>query len=260
MLHDIAAVLYRKQTYDFDKCIYVTGASQSLHFQQWFKVVELMGYSWSKDLIHVPFGIVSFEGEKLSTRKGKVVLLEDILSEAIRKTLKIIEEKNPNMDNKAEVARQVGVGAVIFNDLSNIRIKDITFSWDEILNFEGETGPYVQYTHARTCSILQKIGDEIELSGLNAKLLNSNEEYQLLKTLSLFPEKVMLALEQMEPSIISRYLISLCQDFNRFYHECQILKAGNDELKMSRLVLVKSVKTVLANGLELIGLSAPESV
>jgi len=256
---DITAAIYRKQMYDFEKCIYVTGASQSLHFQQWIKVVELMGYLWAKDLIHVPFGIVSLEGEKLSTRKGKVILLEDILSEAINKTLKVIEEKNPSMDNKDEVAKQIGVGAVIFSDLSSNRIKDITFSWDEILSFEGETGPYVQYTHSRTCSIIRKFGDEIVLSNLNAQLLNSSEEYELLKTLSLFPEKVKLSLEEMEPSIISRYLLDLSQDFNRFYHECQILKAVN-ELKMSRLVLVKSVKIVLENGLSLIGLCAPESV
>ena len=157
---DIAAEIYRKKTYDFDKCIYVTGVSQSLHFKQWFKVIEKMGYDWHKDLYHVPFGTVSIGGEKLATRTGKVVLLEEILNKAIEKTLEIIEEKNPNLENKHEVAKQMGVGAVIFSDLFSNRIKDVSFSWDEVLNFDGETGPYVQYTHARACSVLRKAGEE----------------------------------------------------------------------------------------------------
>lgn len=255
---DITAAIYRKNTYNFEKCIYVTGVTQSLHFQQWFKVIELMGYDWADQLIHVPFGTVSLGGEKLATRKGKVVLLEDIFSEAIKKTLAIIEEKNPNLEDKYEIAKQMGVGAVIFSDLSSNRIKDVSFSWDEILNFDGETGPYVQYTHARACSVLRKAGREVSLD-FDPSLLESKEEYQLVKTLYLFPDKVLAAMEELEPSIITRYLIDLAQDFNRFYHEHSIL-VEDQALQNARLALVKSVKITLANGLKLIGLNALERV
>ncbi|MCM8901640.1 arginine--tRNA ligase [Caldicoprobacter algeriensis] len=254
---DIAAAIYRKKEYDFHKCIYVTGAAQSLHFQQWFKVIELMGYEWAKDLIHVPFGLVSLGGEKLSTRKGKVVLLEDILSEAIKKTLEIIESKNPDLENKEEVARYMGVGAVIFSDLYSNRIKDVSFSWDEVLNFDGETGPYVQYTHARCCSVIRKAYEQD--SSFNPGLLQTKEEYQLCKTLYQFPEKVMMALTQLEPSIITRYLVDLAQNFNRFYHEHPIL-ADDQQLRAARLALVKATRITLANGLKLIGLKPLERV
>jgi arginyl-tRNA synthetase len=255
---DIAAAIYRKKEYNFHKCIYVTGAAQSLHFQQWFKVIELMGYNWAKDLIHVPFGIVSLGGEKLSTRKGKVVLLEDILSEAIKKTLEIIESKNPDLENKEEVARHMGVGAIIFSDLSSNRIKDVSFSWDEVLNFDGETGPYVQYTHARCCSVIRK-AEQQQYNSLNSHLLQTKEEYKLCKTLYEFPEKVMMALSQLEPSIITRYLIDLAQDFNRFYHEHAIL-LEDEQLRAARLALVKATRTTLANGLRLVGLKPLERV
>ncbi|MFO7154498.1 MAG: arginine--tRNA ligase [Caldicoprobacter oshimai] len=255
---DIAAAIYRKKAYDFHKCIYVTGAAQSLHFQQWFKVIELMGYEWAKDLIHVPFGLVSLGGEKLSTRKGKVVLLEDILSEAIKKTLEIIESKNPDLENKEEVARYMGVGAVIFSDLYSNRIKDVSFSWDEVLNFDGETGPYVQYTHARCCSVIRKAPEQ-EDSSFNPCLLQTKEEYQLCKTLYQFPEKVMMALTQLEPSIITRYLVDVAQDFNRFYHEHPIL-VDDQQLRTARLALVKATRITLANGLKLIGLKPLERV
>lgn len=255
---DITAAIYRKDTYDFEKCIYVTGAAQSLHFQQWFKVIELMGYDWSDRLVHVPFGIVSLGGEKLATRKGKVILLEDILSQAVKKTLEIIEQKNPNLEDKNEIARQMGVGAVIFSDLSSNRIKDVSFSWDEILNFDGETGPYVQYTHARACSVLRKANRDIDLD-FDSSLLSSKEEYQLVKTLYLFPQRIIAAMKDLEPSVITRYLVDLAQDFNRFYHEHSILVEDND-LQNARLALVQSVKTTLENGLKLIGLNAPERV
>ena len=153
---DITAAKYRKETYDFKKCIIVTALQQNLHFAQFFKVIEKMNYPWSKDLVHVPFGMVSMEGGKLSTRAGNVIFLEDILNESVEKTKKVIEEKNPNLENKEEVARQVGIGEVIFDDMYNNIIKDIQFSWERVLNFDGETGPYVQYTHARACSVLKK--------------------------------------------------------------------------------------------------------
>jgi len=255
---DVTAALYRKKNYDFEKCVYVTGVSQNLHFQQWFKVIELMGKEWSKELVHVPFGTVSLQGEKLSTRKGKVVLLEEILSEAIKKTKEIIEAKNPNLLNKDEIARQIGVGAIIFGDLSSNRIKDVSFSWDEILNFDGETGPYVQYTHARTCSLLVKAQTEVS-EGFDSGLIDSKEEYQLAKTLYLFPEKVKQAMNELEPSIITRYLVDLAQDFNRFYHEHSVL-VEDEELKLARLALVKATGITIARGLDLIGLKAPERV
>jgi arginyl-tRNA synthetase len=255
---DIAAAIYRKNEYNFDKCIYVTAAAQALHFKQWFKVVELMEYDWAKDLVHVPFGLVSLGGEKLATRKGKVVLLEDILNKAMEKTLETIEAKNPNLEGKEEIAREMGVGAVIFSDLSANRIKDVSFSWDEILNFDGETGPYVQYTHARACSVLKKANEEVN-SAFNSELLDSKEEYQLAKTLKLFPERVIQAMEDLEPSIITRYLVDLAQAFNRFYNTHSILVDDND-LRTARLAMVKSTKITLANGLKLIGLSTPERV
>ena len=255
---DITAAIYRKNQYDFEKCIYVTGAAQSLHFQQWFKVISLMGYSWFDKLVHVPFGLVSIGGEKLSTRKGKVVLLEEILSEAIKKTTEVIEAKNPNLKDKETVARQVGVGAVVFSDLSSNRIKDVSFAWEEVLNFDGETGPYVQYAHARTCSLLRKAGKDVDMK-LDSKLINSKEEYNLVKTLYDFPEKVMQAMKELEPSVITRYLVDLSQDFNRFYHECSIL-GEEGQLRNSRLAITKATKITLENGLKLIGLAAPEEV
>jgi len=259
---DIAAAFYRKKTYNFDKAIYVVDYAQNLHFQQWFKVIELMGYEWAKDLIHVPFGRVSLEGVSLSTRKGNVVKLEDLLTQAIEKTREIIEEKNPSMENKDEVARQVGVGAVIFSDLSGNRIKDIVFSWEEALNFDGETGPYVQYTHARACSVIRKAG------GAGTVRMRPEEAAQhlmdppslhVLKQLYLFPEKVYQAMEKLEPSIISRYLIDLSQSFNRFYHECPIL-VEDEAIRNARLTLVQCVIVTLAGGLRLIGLEAPEQI
>ena len=258
---DITAALYRKDTYDFEKCIYVTGVSQSLHFKQWFKVIEKMGYDWYKDLHHVPFGTVSIGGEKLATRTGKVILLEEILSKAIEKTLETIDSKNPDMEDKYEIARQMGVGAVIFSDLSSNRIKDVSFSWEEILNFDGETGPYVQYTHARACSVLRKAedsGSPME-ADFDSSLLDTKESYRLVKTLAAFPDKIKQALDDLEPSVLTRYLVDVAQDFNRFYHEHSILVEDKD-LRAARLALVQATKHTLANGLKLIGLHTPERV
>lgn len=168
---DITAALYRKKTYNFDKCIYLTALDQNLHFAQWFEVIHKMGYDWYKDLIHVPFGLVSLDSGKLSTRHGHVVLMEDLLNQACAETKRIIEEKNPNLENKEEIAKQVGIGAVIFNDLYNTRIKDVVFSWERMLNFDGETGPYVQYTHARACSILKRAG-ETDFSDIHFEALS----------------------------------------------------------------------------------------
>lgn len=260
---DIAAAIYRKETYDFSKAIYVTGSPQSLHFKQWFKIIELMGCDWASDLHHVPFGQVSLEGAKLSTRKGNVVKLEELLNQAIQKTETLIEEKNPQLENKTEVARQVGVGAVIFNDLSTNRIKDTVFSWDEALNFDGETGPYVQYTHARACSLLRKAGDsalQVRSDLLyTEELFQVQQAYDVVKELSDFPDKIGQACEKLEPSLISRYLVDLSQEFNRFYHECPIL-VDDEQKRAERLAIVTAVKTVLQSGLHLIGMASPEKM
>lgn len=261
---DIAAALYRMKTYDFHKAIYVTDYAQNLHFQQWFKVIDLMGYEWADRLVHVAFGRVSLEGVRFATRKGNVVLLEDLLRQSIDKTREIIDSKNPSLENKDEVALQVGVGAVIFNDLSNNRIKDISFSWKDVLNFEGESGPYVQYTYARARSVLRKAeaadGQQSHSAdGINADLLGNAEAQQVLKELATFPDKVVQAMEKLEPSIVSRHLIDIAQSFNRFYHECPIL-VDDPELRAARLALVRSMCTVLRTGMSLIGIQSPERI
>ncbi|MBP5245362.1 MAG: arginine--tRNA ligase [Clostridia bacterium] len=253
---DIAAAFYRKKTYDFDTCIYVTSAGQSLHFAQFFKVIELMGEEWAKNLVHVPFGTVSIDGAKLATRTGNVVLLEDLFREATEKTLAIINEKNPGLENKEEVASAVGIGAIIFHDLSNNRIKDINFVWDEVLNFDGNTGPYVQYTYARCAGILDKAGD----FGKKTLAPSCDAEYNIIKTLELFPEKVSQARKELEPSVISRYMLDVCQEFNRFYHDCPVLKAEDESVRNTRLAIVKATGNVLKNGLELIGLKTPKNI
>ena len=182
---DMAAAFYRKNTYDFYKSLYVVAYQQNLHFKQLFKVVEMMGYEWAKDMIHVPFGMVSLEGGKLSTREGNMVFLEDVLDTAKAKALQIINEKNPDLDNKDDVAEMVGTGAVIFGTLVGSRIKDISFSYDKVLNFEGETGPYVQYTFARCCSLLSKIDESGQVDYSN---LTSADSYELIKLIDKYPE------------------------------------------------------------------------
>ena len=254
---DLAAAIYRAETYAFDQCIYVTSAGQSLHFAQFFKVLELMGYEWAKGLVHVPFGTVSINGEKLATRTGNIVLLEDLFADAISRTLAIIEQKNPDLPDKQEVAKQVGVGAVIFHDLSNNRIRDINFVWDEVLNFDGNTGPYVQYTYARTAGILEKAGDAAAHNGF---VFSSPLENALVKTLKLFPDKVAQARMEYEPSVVSRYLLDVCADFNRFYHDCPVLKAEDPGVRGTRLALVRATSTVLKTGLALIGLAQPNNI
>lgn len=256
---DITAALYRKKTYDFDKCIYVTAIDQNLHFAQWFKVIEKMGYDWSKDLVHVPFGLVSLEDGKLSTRKGKVVLMEDLLNEAVKKTTGIIDEKNPDLPNKEEVAKQVGIGAVIFDDLYNGRIKDIVFSWDRMLNFDGETGPYVQYTHARACSVLKKAGYDKKAENIDYSVLTDDAAAYVCKTIALFNDKIKEAANRYEPSVIARYLVDVAQSFNKFYHD-NIILADDENVKNARLALVDAVRTVIKSGLAILGIDAPEQM
>ncbi len=256
---DIAAAYYRKQTYDFDKAIYVTSAGQSLHFAQWFKVVELMGYDWYKNLIHVPYGTVSINGEKLATRTGNVILLRDLFAESIEKVSKIMEEKNSDLANKDEVAEAVGVGAIIFYYLSNSRIKDINFVLEDALNFDGNTGPYAQYTYARTCSIIAKAGGVPSVE-FKAESITDATEFALLKTLSIFPEKVLNAIDELEPSVITRYILDVCAAFNRFYHECQIVTAEDASVRDFRVALCAAVRNVLGAAFGLICMKKTEKI
>ena len=256
---DLAAALYRKKTYDFDKCIYVTGNEQKLHFAQFFKVLDLMGYDWAKDMVHVPYGLVSLEGGKLSTRSGNVIYAEDILRESIAKIREIIEEKNPNLPNKDHVAEIVGIGAIIFNDLYNQRIKDVIFTWDKILNFDGETGPYVQYTYARAASVLRKAGVETVDENIDFAVLTDEASMNLLKEISRYPSVVKDASEKLEPYIISRYAMAIAQAFNKFYHDCQI-NVEDENVKKARLKAVVLTKYVLKDALSLLGIECPEQM
>ena len=254
---DIAAAVYRKNTYDFDKAIYVTSAGQSLHFAQWFKVVELMGYDFYDKLVHVPYGTVSINGAKLATRTGNVILLRDLFATAIEKVAGIMEEKNPNLEGKEKIAEQIGVGAVVFYYLSNNRIRDINFVMEEALSFDGNTGPYVQYTYARTCSVLQKGGDFDRSAPLS---VTAPEEAELAKTLLMFEENVTDAINTYEPSVITRYILDVAGAFNRFYHNCSILGAENEQIKNTRLALTEATRTVLGNAFGLICLAKTEKV
>lgn len=255
---DIAAAVYRKNTYNFDKCIYVTSAGQSLHFAQWFKVVEMMGYDWHDKLVHVPYGTVSINGEKLATRTGNVILLKDLFSTAIEKVNEIIGEKNPNLENREEVAEAVGVGSVVFYYLYNNRIKDINFVMSDALSFEGNTGPYAQYTYARTCGILEKAKD---VNWQNSEpIITTNDEAELLKVLSKFNEAVNGAIKDYEPSIITRYIIDICSTFNKFYHNCNIITADDDKIKCSRIRLVNATKIVLGTAFGLICMKKTEKI
>lgn len=255
---DIAAAVYRKNEYKFDKCIYVTSAGQSLHFAQWFKVVELMGYDWYNQLVHVPYGTVSINGEKLATRTGNVILLKDLFATAVEKVKDIIKEKNPNLENQDDVAEAVGVGSVVFYYLYNNRIKDINFIMQDALSFEGNTGPYAQYTYARTCGVLEKAG-VIDASPKPLYVTNDDER-ALIKTLSKFGEAVSEAIKEYEPSVITRYIIEVCGAFNKFYHNCPILNSNNSEEKQTRIRLTKATQTVLGSAFDLICIKKTEKI
>lgn len=251
---DIAAALYRKDAYDFAKCLYVVAYQQDLHFRQWFKVVELMGYDWAKDLKHVAFGMVSGTEGAFSTRKGNMVKLRDVLQAAIDKTGAIMAEKSPNLENRDEIAREVGVGALVWNSLYNGRIKDVVFDWDTVLNFDGETGPYAQYTHARACSVLRKAQPEGEI---DYGALTDAESRALIAALAAFPDAVAEAMEKNEPYLVSRAVMAICQTFNRFYYERRIM-ADEANVRNARLKLTDAARRVIAIGLDLVGLKAPE--
>ena len=255
---DLACAKYRKATYDFYKNIYVVASQQNLHFQQLKKILELMGYEWSKDIIHVPFGLVSLEEGTMSTRHGRVVFLEDVLNRAIDETREIIKEKGVATDNIEETAKQVGVGAVVFNELSNNRIKDYVFSWKQVLDFNGETGPYVQYTYARCASILRNAGDDAkDLSGFDPSYITGEAAYTLAKEIYALTDVIIEAGEKYEPSILTRHIVDMAQAFNKFYHDEHILTDDKEERK-AKLALVVAAKTAIKNGLRLLGMEAPE--
>ena len=259
---DIAAAIYRKEHYDFYRNIYVVASQQNLHFQQWIAIVEMMGYDWAKDCIHVPFGLVSLEDGTMSTRHGRVVFLIDVLNKAIEQTRAIIMEKNVNTDNVEITAKQVGIGAVIFNELSNGRIKDYVFSWDKVLNFDGETGPYVQYTHARAASVLRNAGIDTdgtlsELGDAEMKYITSDNAYALAREIYAFPGVILEAAEKYEPSIVTRHVVNVAQSFNRFYHNEHILVDDEQERK-AKLLLTFAAKQTIKNGLLLLGMQVPE--
>ena len=253
---DIAAAVYRKNEYNFDKAIYVTSAGQSLHFAQWFKVVELMGYDWYDKLVHVPYGTVSINGAKLATRTGNVILLKDLFAEAIARVKEIAAEKHPDEAECQAIAEKVGVGAIVFYYLSNNRIRDINFMMDDALSFDGNTGPYAQYTYARTCSVLEKVTEAGEMTDAPLGEL----EVELAKTLSVFPERINAALADYEPSVVTRYILDLCAAFNRFYHECSIANCEDAALRSSRIAFTKATNQVLRTALHLICLQSPEKI
>ena len=253
---DLAAAKYRKDTYDFDKSLYVVAYQQDLHFRQLFKVLELMGYAWYKDCEHVAFGMVSFGGESLSTREGHVVYLDDLLHQAIDKARAIIDEKSPDLENKDEVARQVGIGAVVFFDLYNNRIKDIDFTWERALNFDGETGPYVQYTHARACSVLRKAGD-VDRTSPDFAALSDPYSQDVVRLIEQFPDILKSAVNRSEPSMVTRFAVDLAQAFNKFYYENKVM-VNEPGTRAARLLLTDAARQVLKVALYLIGVEAPE--
>ncbi len=257
---DLAAIFYRKKTYNFCKCLYVTGQEQKLHFAQVFKVVELLGNEWAKDqLVHIPYGLVSLEGAKLSTRNGNIIYAEDILHDAIEKSLEIITEKSPNLENKEEVAKMVGVGSVLFNDLYNQRIKDVSFSWDKVLNFDGETGPYVQYTHAR-CSSVVRLAENFDPSNeVDFSVITEPDAIFLLKEINRFPKVVLDAADKYEPSIVARFAVDVAQAFNKFYNSTRI-NVPEENIKNARVMLTYLTKKTLSDALELLGIQAPEAM
>lgn len=255
---DLAAAMYRKKHYNFDKCIYVVGKDQILHFKQVFKTLELAGHTWAKDCVHIPFGLVKFADRKLSTRKGNVVLLEELLKEAVAKTLETINVKNPELKEKEMVAKKIGIGAVLFTYLKNSREKDIVFDWDEMLSFEGETGPYVQYSYARAKSILRKaegINGDADFSKLTSK-----EEFELTKVLEGFNKAILLAIDRLEPSVVTRYTIEVAKAFNKFYNAHSVLNLEDTGLKVARLKLIEATAQVIKNSLNLIGINVVEEM
>lgn len=256
MTRDLAAANYRKNTYDFAKCIYVVGMEQSNHFKQLKAVLKELNLPWSEDIVHIPFGLITLNGKKLSTRKGKIILLEGVLKEATELALKQIEAKNPSLENKEAVAHAVGVGAVIFHDLKNNRTNNFDFALEEVVQFEGETGPYVQYTHARAMSILRKANHTVDTK--EAFSLTDDDAWEVLKLIENYPNVVRFAEEKCEPSAIAKFVINLAQAFNKYYAHTKVLV--EDEAFNSRIALVQTTASILKQGLALLGVAAPDEM
>lgn len=257
---DLAAALYRMDTFDFEKAFYVVGNEQKLHFEQVFSVLKKMGYQWSDKMEHVPFGLMLFENKKMSTRKGTIVLLEEVLQKSIEMADKIIEEKNPNLPDRKEVSEAIGVGAIIFNDLKNNRLHEVNFSWKEALNFEGETGPYVQYTNARIQSLLRKSEfSKNEINNINGEYITSETAWELIHLLSQYKDILIKAANKAEPSIVARYLLDISSQFNRYYHQERIITEIIDEQK-AKIGLSLATSSILQHGLSILGLKAPEAI
>ena len=258
---DLAAIMYRARTYDYDKAIYVTSYEQILHFKQVFATAKYLGLDekYTNGLVHVPFGMILLKTGKMSTREGKVIKLEDLLNEAIEKSKEIIDKKNPELENKEDVAKKVGVGAIIFNDLSNSRIKDEIFDWDIMLNFNGETGPYVQYTTVRAKSVLEKAGYIPNVKEVNVEKLNDKDSQKIINQLYNFNSILKNVTEKEEPSILARYLVDLAQNFSSFYNNCHII-TEDKEMQDARLYITYMVKTVLEKGINLLGIQVPEKM
>lgn len=253
---DVATAIKRKEKYDFYKNIYVVATQQNLHFKQLKSLISKLGYDWSDEIEHVAFGMVSLVDGTLSTRKGQVVFLEDVLNKSVSKTLEIIEERNPDLNNKKEVASQIGIGAIKFQELFNNRIKDYVFDWDEVLNFDGETGPYVQYTHARANSLVNKYGKSVS-ADVDYSILSTDAEKELIMNLYKAPEIIVQAMDKLEPSLITRHLVEIAKSFNKFYNNTRIMNSSEEEQK-ARIALVKSSQIVIKNLLALLGIKAPE--
>lgn len=256
---DMAAVLYRKKEYNFEKCLYITGLEQKLHFAQVFKAIEKMGYDWADGLVHIPYGLVSLEGEKLSTRTGNIIYAEDILKEAIQRSFELISQKKAPLSHIEEIAEMVGVGAIIFHDLFNQRIKNVNFSWEEVLNFDGASGPYVQYTYARAKSILRKGKIEKVNLYIDPDMLTDDVSYELVKELSKYEDKIKEAALRYEPSVIARFVWGLATAFNKFYHGCNILNA-EQKVKEARLALVYLTQNMIKDAMDLLGIQCPEEM
>ena len=258
---DLAAIMYRARTYNFDKALYVTSYEQTLHFKQVFETAKLLGLDekYTKGLEHVSFGMVLLKTGKMSTREGNMIKLEDLLKESILRAQKIIEEKNPDIENKEEIAKKVGIGAVIFNDLANSRIKDEIFDWDAILNFQGETGPYIQYTYVRTKSVLEKAGGTPDIQNIKIEYLTDDASTKVLKLIYNFRDTLIQVTDKNEPSILSRYLIDLAKAYSNFYNENEII-VENEDIKNARVYLTFAVGKVLKTGAELLGIDMPDKM
>lgn len=261
---DLAAIIYRARTYDFKKAIYITANDQILHFKQVFEVAKyLVDKKHQEGLIHVPYGMVRLKNGKMSTREGTVIYIDDLIKEAIEKSKNIIAQKQSNIDNIDVLSRQIGVGALIFNYLKSSKVKDIIFDLDDTLKFDGETGPYIQYTYVRTKSILQKAGfyiNQIDFGKVDFSLLQKDEEIDLVKKLKKLPDIIRKSANEYEPSILSRYVIDVASLFSKFYNECKVISCEDEKLKKARLSLVYAVSIVIKNSLTILGIECPDKM